>query len=56
MCLRILIINLNILDVNWVMREICNDVMGGSYLNSDWNQGNILNLEEELTREGHTEC
>ena len=26
------------------MKDICNDAMGSGYLNSDWNQGNILNF------------
>ena len=26
------------------MTDICNVVMGNGYLNSDWNQGNILNF------------
>ena len=38
------------------MKDICNVVMGSGYLSSDGNQGNILNLGEELMREGHTKC
>ena len=35
------------------MRDICNDVMGSSYLNSDGNQGNNFEFgrKEKLTRE-----
>ena len=47
--------DLNILDVIWVMEGICNIVMGNVYFNSDGDKGNNFDFEKELTREGYTE-